>query len=143
MDFVNLMAYDYHFYSLLLPLTGFNAPLYSNPSETGLWLTLNVNYSANYWMEKGMPRDKIVVGIPTYGHSFNLDNADNHGLAAPCNGYGSLGSAGFVSYPMVCGFLELGATKVFQNESRVPYAFKDNEWISYDDAGSVAEKVLI
>ncbi|XP_049806513.1 chitinase-like protein 4 isoform X3 [Schistocerca nitens] len=69
-DYVNLMAYDYHFYTEYTPLTGPNAPLYSLPSDKGYMSTLNTNWSSLYWHDRGMPKNKIVVGIPTYGHSF-------------------------------------------------------------------------
>lgn len=64
------MAYDYHMYQSYLPLTGANAPLYERRTELGYFATLNVNWSATYWLYKGMPANKIIIGIPTYGHSF-------------------------------------------------------------------------
>lgn len=135
------MSYDYHFYSLLLPFTGLNAPLYPNAVENGLLSTLNVNFSSEYWVENGMPREKIIVGIPTYGHSYTLDNSENHGLNAPSRGFGSLGTFGFVTYSTVCNFLTNSATRVFENSSKVPYAFRATDWISYDDIISVTTKV--
>ncbi|XP_076637328.1 chitinase-3-like protein 2 isoform X1 [Colletes latitarsis] len=139
-DFVNLMTYDYHFYVWYYPITGLNAPLFPRSSESGYLSTLNLNFSAQYWLSKGMPREKLIVGIPTYGHSYRLDNPLNHGLLAPANGFGKLGGMGFVSYPKICEFLQNGAKSVFENESKVPYAYKDREWISYDDITSVYYK---
>lgn len=69
-DYVNLMSYDYHFYTKFTPFTGLNAPLYAVPNEVGYFSQLNINYSANYWNLKGMAKDKIIIGLPTYGHSF-------------------------------------------------------------------------
>lgn len=139
-DFVNLMSYDYHFYVWYFPVTDLNAPLFPRSTETGYLSTLNVNFSAQYWVAKGMPREKIVVGIPAYGHSYQLDNPLNHNLQAPANGFGKLGIKGFVSYPTICQFFKSGAMKVFNKESHVPYAFKDREWISYDDEESIYYK---
>lgn len=139
-DFVNLMSYDYHFYVWYYPITGLNAPLFSHAAESGYLSTLNVNYSVHYWLSKGMPREKLIVGIPTYGHNYRLDNPQNHDLLAPANGFGELGKMGFVSYPTVCEFLQNGAKSVFEHESKVPYAYKDREWISYDDVKSVCNK---
>lgn len=49
-----------------------------------------------------MPKSKIVVGIPTYGKSFILDNAVNNGVGAPTTGRGPAGrftgEAGALSY---------------------------------------------
>ncbi|XP_008558918.1 chitinase-3-like protein 2 isoform X2 [Microplitis demolitor] len=140
-DFVNLMAYDYHYYVWYLPITGLNAPLYPRSSEMGYSATLNVNYSAHYWISKGMPRDKIVIGIPTYGHSYQLDNTENHGIMAPARGFGRLGVDGFVFYPMICWLLGVGGNKVYDEESQAAYVYRYDEWISYEDEASVAAKV--
>ncbi|CAK9822299.1 Acidic mammalian chitinase [Anthophora retusa] len=139
-DFVNLMSYDYHFFVWYYPITGLNAPLFPRAAESGYLSTLNINFSAQYWLSKGMPREKLIIGIPTYGHSYELDNPSNHGLLAPANGFGKLGHAGFTSYPEICEFLQNGAKTVFEEESKVPYAYKDKEWISYDDVTSVYYK---
>lgn len=69
-DYVNVMTYDYHFYVWYLPMTGFNAPLYKHSDDIGYFATLNTNWTVSYWESKGMPKEKIVVGLPTYGHSF-------------------------------------------------------------------------
>ncbi|XP_026674886.1 chitinase-3-like protein 2 isoform X2 [Ceratina calcarata] len=139
-DFVNLMSYDYHFYVWYYPITGLNAPLYPHATESGYLSTLNVNFSAHYWLLKGMPKEKLIIGIPTYGHSYKLDNPINHDLYAPANGFGNLGSMGFVPYFTVCEFLQNEAKNVFDEESKVPFAYKDREWISYDDVTSIRHK---
>ncbi|OXU26053.1 hypothetical protein TSAR_003864 [Trichomalopsis sarcophagae] len=139
-DFINLMSYDYHFYIWYYPVTDLNSPLYPRSLETGYLTSLNVNFSANYWVLKGMPREKIVIGIPLYGHSYKLYNPSNHKLQAPARGYGDTGHMGFVTYPEVCKFLKNGAVRVFVNDSHVPYTYKNNEWISYDDVTSVTYK---
>lgn len=97
-DYVNIMTYDYHFYSKSSPftgtsikqkkpalfddieiqnnsdffycLTGLNAPLYRRHDEHSVFGTLNINSSVSYWQASGLDKDKIVVGLPTYGHSF-------------------------------------------------------------------------
>lgn len=69
-DFINIMAYDYHFYSKLTPFTGLNSPLYPTFEDKGLFAQFNINHTMHYWLSKGMAREKIVMGLPTYGHSF-------------------------------------------------------------------------
>lgn len=70
-------------------------------------------------------------------------NEENHGWDAPSSGVGSVGSDGFTAYNQVCGFMgDSGVQAVFDHESRVPYAFKNKEWISYENEQSVAYKVL-
>lgn len=135
------MSYDYHFYVWYFPITDMNAPLYPRSSESGYVRTLNVNYSAMYWLSKGMPRKKLVIGIPTYGHSYTLDNVRNHDILAPAKGFGKLGTNGFVSYTDVCMFLDGGATRRYDEDGKVPYAYQNDEWASYDDVVSVLQKV--
>ncbi|XP_063218901.1 acidic mammalian chitinase-like isoform X2 [Bacillus rossius redtenbacheri] len=140
-DFISIMTYDYHFYIWYLPVTGYNAPLYPQMGDEGYFLTLNINWSVNYWMLKGMPKEKIMIGLPTYGHTFSLLNPNNHNLRAPATGIGSVGSNGYISYDQVCWFLKNGdASVVFDGNSRVPYAFNTKDWISYENEQSLAYK---
>lgn len=69
-DFINLMSYDYHFFTKFTPFTGLNAPLFPRTEDLGYWATLNINYSTFYWHKLGMDKNKIIVGLPTYAHSF-------------------------------------------------------------------------
>uniref|UniRef100_A0A1B6DPY5 GH18 domain-containing protein n=2 Tax=Clastoptera arizonana TaxID=38151 RepID=A0A1B6DPY5_9HEMI len=140
-DYINLMAYDFHSYTSYLPVTGPNAPLFEIDSEKGYFTTLNTNWSALYWMGKGMPAEKIVVGFPTYGHSFTLFNECNNGWYAPASGIGSLGVDGFVSYADVCKFITLeDSVIVFDGKNKVPFTYRKKEWISFDNEQSIAYK---
>lgn len=69
-DFVNVMAYDYNLYTPSTPFTGFNAPLYPSKGDGGLFAYMNINYTAYNLHAHGLDRSKIVIGLPTYGHSF-------------------------------------------------------------------------
>jgi chitinase len=72
---------------------------------------------------------------------FRLINDANHGVSAPASGFGLLGDTGFISYPQACRFVAAEAATVFDRDSRVPYAYKNTQWISYDDERSLAYKV--
>ena len=69
-DFVNLMGYDLHSFKWYLPLTGHNSPLYPRSDDWNMFGTVNLNWTAFYWVQLGMPREKIIVGVPTYGQTF-------------------------------------------------------------------------
>ncbi|XP_040073593.2 chitotriosidase-1-like [Ixodes scapularis] len=138
-DFVNLMTYDLHIFKWYTPLTGHNSPLFSRSDELGYFATLNMQSSTELWTSMGMPKSKIMVGIPTYGLSWALLNAQSAGVGSVAVGQSKEGD-GFVSYPKVCEFLRGGGTRHFDDESMVPFATNDRTWISYDDQESVAIK---
>lgn len=69
-DFVNVMAYDYNLYTPGTPFTGLNAPLYPSQADGGVFSYMNINYSAYHLHQHGLDRNKIVIGLPTYGHTF-------------------------------------------------------------------------
>lgn len=93
-DFVNIMTYDFHYFSTQTPWTGLNSPLYKRHGEGSAFAMMNINYSVNYWEERGLERSKIVIGLPTYGHTFKLVNPFNTKIGAPAEGYGRVGSLG-------------------------------------------------
>lgn len=44
-----------------------------------------------YWIQQGAPKNKLNLGIGTYGRSFTLQNANNNGVGAADNGPGNPG----------------------------------------------------
>ncbi len=67
-----------------------NAPLYARESESGNASYLNIDWAVNYWLDKGLPREKLVLGLSTYGRAFTLADASqttpgsaNNGSAQP------------------------------------------------------------
>lgn len=101
LDWIAVMAYDYH--GSWENVTGHIAPLYRHPSDGSLFL--NVNFSMRYWLDKGVPGDKIILGVPAYGQSFTLSEraqSNAPGFHAETTGPGQPGrftkSAGFLAY---------------------------------------------
>ncbi|XP_035893380.1 probable chitinase 10 [Anopheles stephensi] len=143
--FVNLMAYDLHAY--WDAQTGANAPMYPNSWETGFTTKmLNVDACVKAWLGAGLSPSKLNLGVPVHGHSFKLASTADTRIGAPTVGPGDAGpytlEPGTLSYLEVCEKLAAGGyTQAFSNEQKVPYAFRGNQWISYDNTYSIALKV--
>lgn len=40
-------------------------------------------WSANYWASLGAPKEKLIIGLATYGRTFTLKNENDTDLGAP------------------------------------------------------------
>ena len=100
LDFINLMAYDFH--GKWESQAGHNAPLYAPSSDSEWRKQLSVDHASNLWVRLGTPREKLVIGMATYGRSFTLSNARNFRVNDAASGGGTAGvytrEAGFLAY---------------------------------------------
>uniref|UniRef100_A0A8D1JCR0 chitinase n=1 Tax=Sus scrofa TaxID=9823 RepID=A0A8D1JCR0_PIG len=113
------------------------------PRDEGDVRYFNCEFAMKYWRANGVPSEKLLMGFPTYGRTFRLSTSDTS-VCAPVSGAGSSGpytrEAGFWASYEVCTFLN-GATKVWIEDQKVPYAYKDTEWVGYDNIESYGYKV--
>ncbi|XP_069122710.1 chitotriosidase-1-like isoform X2 [Argopecten irradians] len=120
-----------------------NSPLYSRSNETGEDAYLNQDWAVNYWLTNGTPLNKLIMGIGTYGRSFTTALQGND-MGCPARGGGTAGTytreAGFLSYYEICANIKNGWEVRRHPEHLVPYAFKGNQWVGYDDIVSVKRK---
>lgn len=141
-DWIAVMCYDYH--GQWDKKTGHVAPLYYHPEDDISYF--NTNFTINYWIELGAPPKKLVMGMPLYGQSFQLENTNNHGLNARAPGPGQAGeftrAAGFLAQYEICDkILNQDWTVVEDPLGRMgPYAYKGNQWVSYDDEDTLRRK---
>ena len=60
------------------------------------------DFSAREWVKQGAPKEKLMIGMPTYGRSFTLVDPTKFDIGAPASGGGApgkyTGEAGFMSY---------------------------------------------
>lgn len=60
------------------------------------------DWSIDYWLDMGISKNKLVVGLPTYGMTFTLANPTENGVKAPAAGGGRPGDytkeTGILSY---------------------------------------------
>ncbi|KAM8795732.1 acidic mammalian chitinase-like [Eudromia elegans] len=138
LDYFHVMTYDFH--GSWDGHTGENSPLYKGPADTGSNIYFNVDYAMNYWKSNGAPAEKLLVGFPTYGHNFDLQNPSDTAVGAPTSGPGPAGTytkeAGTLAYYEICSFLDSGATQAWDSPQDVPYAYKGSTWVGYDNIKS-------
>lgn len=60
LDFINLMAYDFH--GKWEKETGHNAPLYAPSTDSEWRKQLSVDHAAHLWVKLGAPKEKLIIG---------------------------------------------------------------------------------
>jgi chitinase len=136
LDWINLMSYDYA--GAWDHRSGHNAP---NP-QLGSGVAASVSIYRNF----GVPADKIVVGMATYGHTFAGVSEAKPG--SPSTGPGPkqrcTGEPGLIAYFEMLELLNSGHAKAeWDDNGSVPYAYdeKGKVWFSYDDPKSFNQKL--
>ncbi|XP_021352471.1 chitotriosidase-1-like, partial [Mizuhopecten yessoensis] len=143
LDFATAMTYDYHLYIKNVDnTTGYNSPLYAAKGERKDYC---VDGTIKNYLTLGMPASKLLLGLPTYGRTYTLGEADSHSLHAPAVSKGKPGPVrgvtGVYSYQDVCTVLKTaGGTSVWDDQSKVPYLYAGTTWASYEGIQSSTNK---
>lgn len=119
----------------------FQDPNHASP-HTALWP--HTADAINYYISKGCPASKILLGIPTYGRTVTLEDDDDHEYGAPIDDLGHAGpythQDGFMGYNEFCEKdLKREWEKHHVNGSA--YAYLGDQWISYESVETVNQKV--
>ena len=139
LDWVGVMAYDFHVGSELK--TDAHVPFDKDYAGE-----FSVKKTVQDYMFKGVPRDKILLGIATYGRGWK-------GVEKPQLGVGGsgkstkgahTGEAGFLSYFEIKDKIESeGYTRYWDEYTQTPFIYSQTtgELIGYEDLTSMAYKV--
>lgn len=124
-DFIGCMTYDYH--GEWTDHSGHNSPLYSCGNDA----CGSFNDSYLYCISRSIPGEKLLLGLPFYGRSF-----DCPGL------YQKFQKSFYYGYNEVMDLLNSGWTYLWDDCSQVPYVQKPDKMmiVSFDDEKSVALK---
>ncbi|XP_038676608.1 acidic mammalian chitinase-like [Scyliorhinus canicula] len=137
-DFLSVMTL--HINSIVDRVTGHNSPLHRGSADKSSHR--NIDYILKYWRDQGVAPEKLLVTFPTFGNIYDLSSSQT-GIGAPVSKSGKAGpytvEEGIKAYKEICPFLK-GATKQMIEDQKVPYAFKGNEWVGYDDRESFKTK---
>ncbi|GAB6031999.1 hypothetical protein CHUAL_010376 [Chamberlinius hualienensis] len=140
-DYLIVMNYDFHGY--WNKRLGHVSPLYEG--KNGFDKATNANYTMQYYVKHGIDKSKTLFGLTFYGRAYTMDNRKFHFVGDPAQNAPQLGNfskeIGLINYNEMCVEVRSTWTKKWDNYQHVPYAYKDDYWVSYEDAGSITEKV--
>ncbi|KAJ6803570.1 uncharacterized protein M6B38_188845 [Iris pallida] len=135
LDWINAMCYDYHG-SWDTTETGAPAALYDPKSN------ISTSYGIDSWISAGFPSEQVVMGMPLYGHTWQLKNPGDNDIGAPAVGIGPGDQDGIMVYSAIVEFNKKnGATRVYDSSTVSTYSYSGTSWIGYDDPESVTKKV--
>ncbi|GJM06355.1 MAG: hypothetical protein DHS20C10_00890 [marine bacterium B5-7] len=86
-NYISLMAYDFHGGFDVNGKTGFNNSLYADPNSSYGEKEFSVEKAVKALEAQGIPANKILAGIPAYGRTLTgVPAGDQHGLYQSFNG---------------------------------------------------------
>src|SRR6185436_10328823 len=132
LDWVNVMTYDFHSCGRR---AGFNSALYnhddpSNPRS-------NTDAAVQAILAKGVPRTKLVVGVPFYGRGWRGIESEKGWT----EGTGTIQVGGYRA--IATNQLQSGGfVRRWDDVAKVPWLYnaETKEWITYEDAQSMRIK---
>ncbi|KAL0427651.1 UNVERIFIED_CONTAM: Nod factor hydrolase protein 1 [Sesamum latifolium] len=134
LDWINVMNYDYH--GKWDPTaTGAQAALFDPKSN------VSTSYGLGSWIRVGVPRSKLIMGLPLYGRTWQLKDPRFHGVGAPAVDVGP-GPDGVLTYAEVVKFNRDHKAKVVYDLDTVSvYSVAGTSWVGYDDTTTVTVKI--
>lgn len=134
-DTVNLMTYDY-FEPGSETITGNHSPLFADPADPKAASSAD---SVKAFEKAGVPAEKILLGVPFYGHEWGEVPDQNHGLfqvGKPVHGANA-------QYTTIASdMLGHGFTRYWDPAASVPYLYNAEQhlFVSYEDPESLKAK---
>uniref|UniRef100_T1DQL3 chitinase n=1 Tax=Anopheles aquasalis TaxID=42839 RepID=T1DQL3_ANOAQ len=143
-DYVHIAGYD-----LRGSWTGFvdvHSPMQNRPHDQGNYRGLNVQDGVESWLNKGCRPENVILGVPLLGRTFLLRNSQQNALGSPSTGPGPKGqhtySEGYLGYFEICQKLKEPNWRMrWDSIGLCPYAYRGTQWIGYENATSLEEKV--
>ncbi len=139
-DWINVMTYDFH--GAWNAKTGHNAPLYPTPGDPDD-AQLNIDSAITGYLNAGVASNKLVLGVPFYGHSMSGATGANDGLFQSHTGAGpGTWEEGSVDYHDIVDNYLNKYTRYWDDNAKVPFLYDaaTKTFVSYDDPQSMAFK---
>ena len=124
-DEIGLMNYDYS--GPWHKVTGFHAPLYSKHGGSA-------DRTVREYEDAGVPAEKMLLGVPFYGYSWNSVGEENHGLFQP-------GEAVHQDRPYRYIQTLIPSSTVYRDpEAQAPWLYDGDAFWTYEDPVSARFK---
>ncbi|KAL8497718.1 hypothetical protein ACS0TY_021157 [Phlomoides rotata] len=136
LDWINIMTYDYHG-AWDLSATGAQAALFDPKSN------ISTSYGLGSWIRAGVPKSKLIMGLPMYGRTWKLKDPSVYGIGAPAMDVGpGPDRTGVLTFAEVLKFNKDNKAEVVHDFETVSvYSVAGNYWVGYDDTVSVSGKI--
>ena len=142
LSWINLMCYNYHgpWGGKDDKVTNHHAPLYATKEGDS---SLHIDATVQKYISKGIPKKKLILGMPLYGRSFANVASTTDGLNSTYSGMGKgTTSEGVRSFADIKQNLSSIYTKHWDDQAKAPYLYdaKTKDFITYDDDKSLKLK---
>ena len=98
------------------------------------------------WVDAGVAKSKLAVGLPLYGRGWLLASPSANGLGAPATA--AIPGGVYTQEPGSWAFFEIcsniaqqQAVEVFNTTIQASYAYQSSWWIGYDNVQTITGKV--
>ncbi|KAB1198998.1 Chitotriosidase-1 [Morella rubra] len=133
LDWINVMCYEFHG-SWDTSETGAHAALF-DPNTN-----LSSVYGLKSWLKAGVPQNKVILGLPLYGKTWQLKDSKVHGVGAAAVDVGIGG--GVLYYSLVVEFnRRANATIEYDLDTASVYSYSGINWVGYDDPLTTTVKI--
>lgn len=135
-DFVNLMAYDFH--GGWEKFTGHHANLAKSKYDKDP-LTVSAEIAINQHLKAGVPASKLVLGVPFYGRYWKGVTPKNNGLYQPARGPG-----GSFNYSVIeDSLIRAGYVSHWDTTAHAPFLWNsiDSIFLTYENEQSLSDKI--
>jgi len=148
--YIGIMGYDFHGSWDNPPITGLHSNLYVDSCDLSS-CSFSVNKAVLALLEAGVPRSKLILGIPSYGQVVgSVYSNENNGLYQPFSSnhtpQGDLDRGQVSYYKIVNNWLQDGFTEhtsFYQNHVNGVWAYNTttHQFTAYDNHSAVEAKV--
>lgn len=138
LDFVNLMTYDMRDAAWPTAVTGHHSNLYSPGKDSGQRYPDSIDLAVDQLVERGVPKEKIVVGAAFYSRQWTGVPDVDHGMGVPMAAHSDYGP----DYTAIAEVYERDPawTRYWDDTCKAPWLFNGETFITYDDPVSLAHK---